>query len=1138
MKRLLLIYLVTISFSAYSQTTYYWVGGLNPSNVATLTNWNTSLNGSGSSRTSTTTATDILVFDGTNLGGAAPTTGILTGPLNGGMTCAQILFTNNVSVVMIRTSTGTGTINIAGETGEDFVIEAGSSLALTSTIGSVRFAMAATNTGRVSGELSMITTLQARIDNTISGSPGSLIFTNGSKFTTNITSASSSYAFGSVTQSSEKWVVFEAGAHLYYEGGFSPMGNVSTFSAIDFKPGSYWHHRATNAVSGAGSFFNKKSFANIIVENNSTLNAEGPVYRIDSLTIQPGATFNTHLSGQTVITSALTVDGSLLSDPTSNNELILAGYPAQTVSGTGTISVANLIIADNAEVELERSISVQNAINVFGELNFKTNQITGASGFIAKGRIAPIAATGNPVAGSYMITGNTTIPTTARGLSISGAGLSPGTAILAFSGTTDTIYISHPILAGGTGVTLEVESEGATLKTSNTNGFDPTTGSVISTGNKVYEDSINYIIHAPTTSPFGLSTGSLVTKLLVGHVTVNAAVTCNASVTIVDSLGLNARLSLRPADTLRLLAGAGLSGTFGPTNYIATEYDITNGNQGIFQYDGIGSTQVFPVGTPSHYLPVTISPTSSSDFSITVFEGITSDGLLMGPAMTPTQKQSLVNASWNINRLNGTDNAGVQIAWTTPLEGSTFTTLPGSDIGLIHNTGSAWSLPLGTGDNNTNTAGANVSSFGAFSAGAVPSTQPFIFNALPVKTYGDADFNGGASSLNTTQPIVYSSSNTAVATITGNDIHITGVGSTEITASQASDGVYPAASVTQTLTVNKAALTITADDQSKYEGEPLPILTVTYTGFVLGETSSVLTTLPVVNTTAVAGSVPGTYPITVTGAAAANYSISYVNGVMTVLAKQNQAITFNNLPVKTYGNPDFATGATSTNSTIPITYTTSNPGVATVTGNIIHIEGAGTTSITASQAGNAGFFPATDVSRTLTVNKAALTIKVSDTSKLQGEANPEFTIIYSGFVLGETTSDLLSPAVATTTASTQSTPGIYPITVGGATTNNYNITYTNGKLTILPVGGSGQPFMNAYQVNSNTIRVNVFLVEPALGNIAIYDMAGHQVLKKNLFMPAGFIYNDVYVPKIPSGIYIVRIEGGRLDLKKRLVFIK
>ena len=54
------------------------------------------------------------------------------------------------------------------------------------------------------------------------------------------------------------------------------------------------------------------------------------------------------------------------------------------------------------------------------------------------------------------------------------------------------------------------------------------------------------------------------------------------------------------------------------------------------------------------------------------------------------------------------------------------------------------------------------------------------------------DFNGGATSLNTSQPIIYSSSNTAVATIVNGNIHITGAGTADITASQASRWILSA----------------------------------------------------------------------------------------------------------------------------------------------------------------------------------------------------------------------------------------------------------------------------------------------------------------------------------------------------------
>jgi hypothetical protein len=73
MKRILLTMLmITIIGFSFGQTTYYWVGGATPVSIHTTTNWNTALNGAGSPRSSSTGAADILVFDGSNIGGATP----------------------------------------------------------------------------------------------------------------------------------------------------------------------------------------------------------------------------------------------------------------------------------------------------------------------------------------------------------------------------------------------------------------------------------------------------------------------------------------------------------------------------------------------------------------------------------------------------------------------------------------------------------------------------------------------------------------------------------------------------------------------------------------------------------------------------------------------------------------------------------------------------------------------------------------------------------------------------------------------------------------------------------------------------------------------------------------------------------
>src|SRR5690606_23154879 len=73
-----------------------------------------------------------------------------------------------------------------------------------------------------------------------------------------------------------------------------------------------------------------------------------------------------------------------------------------------------------------------------------------------------------------------------------------------------------------------------------------------------------------------------------------------------------------------------------------------------------------------------------------------------------------------------------------------------------------------------------------------------------------------------------------------------------------------------------------------------------------------------------------------------------------------------------YGDADFAPDA-STKAGTAITYSSSDPAVATLVSGQIHIVGAGTTSITASAEGNA-VYDALDSSQILTVAKAGQTL--------------------------------------------------------------------------------------------------------------------------------------------------------------------
>ena len=85
---------------------------------------------------------------------------------------------------------------------------------------------------------------------------------------------------------------------------------------------------------------------------------------------------------------------------------------------------------------------------------------------------------------------------------------------------------------------------------------------------------------------------------------------------------------------------------------------------------------------------------------------------------------------------------------------------------------------------------------------------------------------------------------------------------------------------------------------------------------------------------------------------------------------------------------------------------------------------------------------------TLTITKAPLTIAAGTYTKEQWEEMPEFTLTYTGFKNNETNDVLIKQPTVSCEATVESTPGEYPVTVSGAKAQNYDISYTNGKLIV------------------------------------------------------------------------------------------
>ncbi|BAV07136.1 gliding motility-associated C-terminal domain-containing protein [Filimonas lacunae] len=258
-----------------------------------------------------------------------------------------------------------------------------------------------------------------------------------------------------------------------------------------------------------------------------------------------------------------------------------------------------------------------------------------------------------------------------------------------------------------------------------------------------------------------------------------------------------------------------------------------------------------------------------------------------------------------------------------------------------------------------------------------------------------------------------------------------------------------------TLTIGKAALTITAQDSSKvYDGVAYSGGNgLSYSGFVNSEDSAAaLTGAVTYSGTSQGAKNVNTYVITPGGLLAGNYDITYANGSLAII-KAALTVTAKD-STKVYDATAFAGGnnvsyngfVSGEDSTAALT------GAVTYSGTSQGAENVNTYVITPGGL-TADNYAISYVNGILSINKALVTITAADSARCYGIANPVFRIIYSGLAGNETESVFTNAAQATTTATTQSAAGTYAITVAGAAADNYSFAYTNGALTVnaLPV---------------------------------------------------------------------------------------
>ena len=395
-------------------------------------------------------------------------------------------------------------------------------------------------------------------------------------------------------------------------------------------------------------------------------------------------------------------------------------------------------------------------------------------------------------------------------------------------------------------------------------------------------------------------------------------------------------------------------------------------------------------------------------------------------------------------------------------------------------------------------------------------------------TYGDKPIALAATS-DSNLPLSYSV--TGPAHLSGAQLLITGAGTVSVVASQPGNAQYAAAvPVTQTLTVDPAMLTVTANDASKLVGTANPAFSAAITGFVNGDTQTTpgaYSGTPAFSTTAATNSPEGSYPLTVSlgSLTATNYTFtSFVPGTLTITGNTPQSITFAPLAPVIYGQAGTLNLTATASSGLPVHFqVVSGPGRIAANGSTLTITGGGTIVITANQPGSGPYEAAPAVTRSLIVNPAPLTVTGPTITTTYGtpiDPNTFRPVTITGFIGADNQSSIVTGNAQYTTVPGTPNAGTYPITVG------------LGSLALLP--GTASSYVFSTPVNGSlivgpapqTINLNPTPASQLYGNFVPLTAVSSSGLPITFTVAGyGYFYNGINVTNENSATVQLVLSG-------------
>ena len=254
-----------------------------------------------------------------------------------------------------------------------------------------------------------------------------------------------------------------------------------------------------------------------------------------------------------------------------------------------------------------------------------------------------------------------------------------------------------------------------------------------------------------------------------------------------------------------------------------------------------------------------------------------------------------------------------------------------------------------------------------------------------------------------------------------------------------------------TLTVKPAVLTVQAQSAAMVYGSKVPAFGATLRGFVNGDSVAAVSGTPSFECAVTAKSTAGAYPVTVTVGSlkAANYTFTFVGSKVTVtkavltVVPGNLTMTYGSaVPAMTYSLNGFLNGDTAGEAVSGAPQFVTSAESSSPAGS--YSLGTELGSLTAN---NYSFVFKTG---TVSIGKAKLTVTANNGTMTAGTTVPALSYTMKGFANGDTQAATSGKATVTTSVTSASGAGTYPIVAaqGSLSAKNYEFSFVNGSLTV------------------------------------------------------------------------------------------